>query len=116
MAVSNGGVVVTALLLVLKTKHHSEFRPSTRVVSKTSFIETSHLIYFFHVTLHTSCKGRKRKKGKKPTKLCLYLFTLSSTRSSLKLVHYKFSKLLLSHYEMLRHLLSVGELTNVCTV
>lgn len=81
MAVSNGGVVVTALLLVLKTKHHSEFRPSTRVVSKTSFIETSHLIYFFHVTLHTSCKGRKRKKGKKPQSfVCIYLLFLLHVR------------------------------------
>lgn len=112
----NGGMIII-LLSVFKAKHHCEWPPSSRVVSKTSFIETSCLIYFFSI-LHfiLLVKEEKKKKGKKPSKLYSYLFTLSSTFSSLKLVHYKFSKLLLSHYEMLRHLLSVGEFTNVCIV
>lgn len=99
MAVSNGGVVVTALLLVLKTKHHSEFRPSTRVVSKTSFIETSHLIYFFHVTLHTSCKGRKKKKKRKKTHKALsvsiysFFYTFISEISSLQILQVAFKSL-----------------------
>lgn len=98
MAISNGGVIIT-LLSVFKAKHHCEWLPSFRVVSKTSFIETSCLIYFFfHFTLHTTCKGRKKKKGKKALKALFvsiysFFYIFFSEISSLQILQVAFKSL-----------------------
>lgn len=93
----NGGMIII-LLSVFKAKHHCEWPPSSRVVSKTSFIETSCLIYFFSILHFILLVKEGKKKGKKALKALFvsiysFFYIFFSEISSLQILQVAFKSL-----------------------